>query len=198
MNDDGCPTSSASRDDLVNEWSDLDLLRSIAGEDERALRAFYERHAPWLAVRLRRNLPVSAVEDVLQETFLAVWRGASRFDGGGEPAAWLWGIGRRQAALWLRRQGQFAESFDDVREATRPAKNDTAREALARLDVHQAFAASGPPGSASHDLARRVFIDNQPLGDIARDLDIPPGTVKSRVFALRRRIRAALGREDSP
>lgn len=190
-------TSSTSRDHTVNDWSDRDLLRFIAGEDERALRAFYERHAPWLAVRLRRNLPVSAVEDVLQEAFLAVWRSASRFDGGGEPAAWLWGIGRRQAALWLRRHGQFTEAFDDAREATRAGPNDTAHEALTRLDVQQAFAASGPPGSPGHDLARRVFIDQQPLGDIARDLDIPPGTVKSRIFALRRQIRAALGMETT-
>lgn len=190
-------TISANRDHPVNEWSDLDLLRAVAGEDERALRALYERHAPWLAVRLRRNLPASAVEDVLQETYLAVWRGASRFDGGGEPAAWLWGIGRRQAALWLRRHGQFAEPFDEVREATRPGTSDTAHEALTRHELQQAFAASGPPGSPGHDLARRVFIDNQPFGDIARDLDIPPGTVKSRVFALRRQIRAALGREES-
>ncbi len=100
--------------------------------------------------------------------------------------------------MWLRRHGQFTESFDEVREATRPGTNDTAREALTRLEVQQAFAASGPPGSAGNDLARRVFIDNQPIGDIARDLDIPPGTVKSRVFTLRRQIRAALGKEDSP
>lgn len=113
MNEHEPVTSSASRDHLVSEWSDLDLLRAVASKDDRALRALYERHAPWLAVRLRRNLPVSAVEDVLQETFLAVWRGASRFDGVGEPAAWLWGIGRRQASLWLRRHGQFTESKED-------------------------------------------------------------------------------------
>ena len=45
------------------------------------------------------------VEDVLQETFLAAWRGARGYRPQGTPGGWLWVIARRQAALLLRRRG---------------------------------------------------------------------------------------------
>nr|MBA2247046.1 hypothetical protein [Chloroflexia bacterium] len=48
-------------------WIDDDLMLAVAGGDELALRVLYERHARWIAVRLRRSLPASAVEDALQE-----------------------------------------------------------------------------------------------------------------------------------
>ena len=82
-----------------------ELIAAVAGGDDAALRELFSRHAPWLAARLRAVLPAADVEDVLQETFLAVWRGAAGYRGEGA-GGWLWGIARRQAALWLRRRGQ--------------------------------------------------------------------------------------------
>ena len=55
---------------------DDELIASLAGGDDRALRELFDRHAPILAARLRTALPPSDVEDVLQETFLAAWQGA--------------------------------------------------------------------------------------------------------------------------
>ncbi|MDQ3656722.1 MAG: sigma-70 family RNA polymerase sigma factor [Chloroflexota bacterium] len=177
------------------ERSDSALIAAVANGDERALRQFYERNAPWLAVRLRRTLPVSAVEDVLQETFLAVWRGAASYAGSGEAGGWLWGIARRQAALWLRKHGRTDVSFDEAIGAIKGSSADPAHEAIARLELQQAFAAAGNPGSASRDLARRVFIEDQSLVDIAADLDVPTGTIKSRVFKLRQTMKLSSGRE---
>jgi hypothetical protein len=51
---------------------DDELIASLAGGDETALRELFARHAPWLAARLRKALPPDDVEDVLQETFLGV------------------------------------------------------------------------------------------------------------------------------
>ncbi|MBA3378005.1 MAG: RNA polymerase sigma factor [Chloroflexia bacterium] len=177
------------------EPSDAALIAAVANGDERALRQFYERNAPWLAVRLRRSLPVSAVEDVLQETFLAVWRGAARYAGSSEPGGWLWGIARRQAALWLRKHGRTDLSFDEANGHVSESSADPAHQAIARLELQKAFAAAGNPGSASRDLARRVFIEDQSLVDIAADLEVPTGTIKSRVFKLRQTMKQALGRE---
>src|SRR5499425_2394575 len=84
---------------------DDELIAAMAGGDDTALRELFARHAPWLAARLRSILPAAEVEDVLQESFLAVWRGAGRYRPEGSPGGWLWGITRRQAALWLRRRG---------------------------------------------------------------------------------------------
>jgi len=54
---------------------DAELIAAVAGGDDAALRELFVRHAPWLAARLRSVLPAADTEDVLQETFLAVWRG---------------------------------------------------------------------------------------------------------------------------
>jgi RNA polymerase sigma-70 factor (ECF subfamily) len=58
---------------------DEELVARVAAGDDTALRELFSRHAPWLAVRLRSVLAASDVEDVLQETFLAVWTGARRY-----------------------------------------------------------------------------------------------------------------------
>ena len=84
---------------------DDELIAAMADGDDTALRELFARHAPWLAARLRPILPAAEVEDVLQESFLAVWRGARGYRPEGSPGGWLWGITRRQAALWLRRRG---------------------------------------------------------------------------------------------
>jgi RNA polymerase sigma factor (sigma-70 family) len=87
----------------VSADQDLGLLRAVAGGDERALRTLFERHAPWLAARLRRRCnDDEVVVDVLSDTFVAVWRGAHRFRGEGDVAAWLWGIAAKRLVSRLR------------------------------------------------------------------------------------------------
>jgi RNA polymerase sigma-70 factor (ECF subfamily) len=60
---------------------DDELIAALAAGDDTALRELFARHAPWLAARLRAALPPPDVEDVLQETFLAVWKGAGGYQG---------------------------------------------------------------------------------------------------------------------
>lgn len=168
------------------------LLTTVASGDDQALRALFERHAPWVAGRLRRAMPASAVEDVVQETFLAVWRGAANYRGTGEAGAWVWGIARRQAALWARQNGRsdhmlrLDELFDQ------PAGDDPAVAAAQRGDLERALATLGPMDDPRRALARLVFIEDRPLAEVASGLGVPMGTVKSRVFAVRRQLQAAL------
>ena len=71
---------------------DDELIAVMAGGDDTALRQLFARHAPWLAARLRKALPSDDVEDVLQETFLAVWKNAGAYQPRGTARAWLWVI----------------------------------------------------------------------------------------------------------
>ncbi len=170
---------------------DESLIAAVAAGDDRALHALFTMHAPWLAARLRRTLPVDAVEDVVQETFIAVWRGAAAYKGDGALGAWLWGIARRQAALWTRAHGRS----EIGRAAGMPRSSvDPAAVAATRVDLGEALNAVGPPGGEERELVRLRFIEDRPLADVACRLGIPEGTVKSRVFAVRRRLRAALRR----
>src|SRR5258707_13583239 len=92
---------------------DDELIARLAGGDDTALRQLFDRHASWLAARLRKALPPDDVEDVLQETFLAAWRNARTYRPQGTPAAWLWVIARNQAALLLRKRGPATEALLD-------------------------------------------------------------------------------------
>jgi RNA polymerase sigma-70 factor (ECF subfamily) len=58
---------------------DDELIMVAARGGDTALRALSDRHAPWLAARLRTALPPPDVEDVRQDTFLAVWRGSGGY-----------------------------------------------------------------------------------------------------------------------
>lgn len=168
------------------DQGDEQLIAAVATGDEVALRELFVRHAPWLAARLRRVLPPAAVEDVMQESFIALWRASGTYRADGVPGAWLWGIARRQAALWTRRQGRLEPAFA-------AAATDPAHEAAQRIDLERAFASLGPRGEPQRELAQLIFVEDRPVADVAARLGIPPGTVKSRVFALRRALRAALG-----
>lgn len=165
---------------------DDELMAAVAGGDHGALRELFARHAPWLAARLRRLLPADAVEDVLQETFIAVWRGAGGYHPDGRFGAWLWGIARRQAALWARKN-------DRVPAASAAAvATDPAAAAIVNADVAQALATLEPTSHEQRELVRLALLEDRPLAEIAARLGIPVGTVKSRLHTVRRLLQAAL------
>lgn len=85
---------------------DEHLIGAVAAGDDTALRKLFDRHAPWVAARLRRVIPAHGVEDALQETFITVWLGAKGYRADAAPEAWIWGIARRQSALWARKNGR--------------------------------------------------------------------------------------------
>lgn len=166
---------------------DNQLLRAVANGDHVALRELFERHAPWVAVRLRRTLPPDAVEDVVQETYIAVWRGASRYSGEGAVGAWIWGIARRQAAMWARSNNRPMPMLEPV------ASHDPETEAVRSVDLATALATLGPAGDEQRELVRMVYLEDRPLADVAQELGIPSGTVKSRLFRARSVLKQALG-----
>lgn len=77
----------------------------IADRSGEALRELYERYAGWLVLRLmRRCSDREVVDEVVQDTFMGVWRNAARFRGEGPVAAWIWGIGIRRLVERFRRR----------------------------------------------------------------------------------------------
>ena len=171
--------------------SDEELIAAVAAGDHLALRELFERHAGWVAARLRRRMPVDAVEDVVQETFIGVWRGASTFRGGGEVGAWIWGIARRQAATWARKHNRPPSLLDPQSGA------DPADVATRRIDLQEAFERLGPEGAEQRETARMVLVEGRRMADVAAHFRISEGTVKSRVHRIRRKLREALKGEDT-
>jgi RNA polymerase sigma-70 factor, ECF subfamily len=172
---------------------DDELIARLAGGDDTALRQLFDRHAPWLAARLRVTLPASDVEDVLQETFLAVWKNAGTYQPRGQAGGWMWVIARNQAALLLRRRGQPAERLPDWTAGDAAGGDDPAEAVLARAELAAAVAALGPPGGPEREVWRLMYVDDRPIAEVAELMGVPEGTVKSRAHRARRLLRAALG-----
>jgi len=112
-----------------------DLLRLVAGGDRAAFEEFYRRTSPWLAVRLRRRCADDdVVAEVLQESYLAVWRAAGAFVGadvGGSALGWLWTIASRRLVDAFRRRGRDASALRPaIVEPVVAAAEDTALEAM--------------------------------------------------------------------
>ena len=146
-------------------------------------------------------LPAADVEDVLQETFLAVWRGAPGYRPTGAAGGWLWGIARRQAALLLRRRGPAERPLPAVlgRTATAGGRRPDAtrpRPRCDRADIAGAVSALGPAGSPEREVWRLMYVEDRPVAEVAELMGIPAGTVKSRAHRVRRLLRAALRKRE--
>lgn len=168
------------------------LIAAVAAGDDAALRVLFGRHAPWLAARLRSSLSAADVEDVLQETFLAVWRGADGYRPEGSAGGWLWGVARRQAALFLRRRGPAELALPAVIPADGRHAADPAEAALSRAAIDHAVGALGPEGSPDREVWRLMYVEDRPVAEVAELMGVPQGTVKSRAHRVRRLLRAAM------
>jgi RNA polymerase sigma-70 factor (ECF subfamily) len=172
------------------------LITRLAGGDDTALRELFTRHAPVLAARLRTVLPPGDVEDVLQETFLAAWKGAGTYQPEAKAGAWLWGIARRQAALALRRRGPATTPLPGLLEpgaASLPGAPFPGDLAQSVTTASQLASAVGTLSPADREVWQLMYVEDRPVAEVARLTGVPEGTVKSRAHRARRLLRAALG-----
>ena len=83
---------------------DVELVRRIGSGDRQALATLYDRHVGWLTVRLERRCGRSELVDTaVQDTFLAVWKQAAKYEPTGEVGAWIWTIGLRRLIDQMRK-----------------------------------------------------------------------------------------------
>lgn len=196
------------------------LVRAVAGGSEDALAELYDRHASAifaLAVRLTDDRQVA--EEVVQETFLALWNRAELYDAGtGSLAAWLHAIARNRAIDRLRAAGRrprlvsiepdwedesragLAERIAPDGEVLGGADRDPdPQEAAERTElgarVRTALEAMPEPERAAIVLAYR---DGLTQSEIADRLGWPLGTVKTRTRRALLRLREALGPAFAP
>jgi RNA polymerase sigma-70 factor (ECF subfamily) len=117
--------------------------------------------------------------------------GGSRPEGTG--GGWLWGIARRQAAVFLRRRGPAELVLPAVVEADLGDVGDPNEAVLSRMDLENAVAVLGPPGGPDRDTWQLLCVEDRSVAEVAALMGVPEGTVKSRAHRARRMLRAALG-----
>jgi RNA polymerase sigma-70 factor (ECF subfamily) len=167
---------------------DAALLRAVADGDEAALRVLFTRHAPWLKARLdRRCSDVDAVSDVLQDTFVAVWKGARSWRGDGEVGAWLWGIAVRRLVSRLR--GSPAAPASAYHESTLSSAEEQVLLGVEHGDVGSALRRLSPDLRA---VVQATLLDGLSTREAGRLLGLPQGTVKGRIRKAKAQLRSEL------
>lgn len=176
---------------------DPGLLEALAAGDLGALRQLYDRHAPWLSVRLaRRCNDREVVADVLQDTFVAVWQGAGRYRGTGDVGAWLWGIAIRRLVSRLRsRRGDVLLRDPSPVDRAQTTLEDELLAGVEYGDLGRAMAALSPELRA---VVQATVLDGLTTREASRLLGIPQNTVKTRVHRAKARLRASLVEGAAP
>lgn len=167
-------------------------ILAVASRRDRA--AFARLHA-WFAPRLAgflRRAGTPDVEELVQETLLTVWRKAELYDPTNAGAStWIFTIARNLRIDWARRAGRATfVDVDDHDEIDDSPDGEALLLAGERETRVRAALAALPPEQA--DVVRMTYFTEKPQVEIARDLGIPLGTVKSRLRLAANRLRAIL------
>jgi RNA polymerase sigma-70 factor, ECF subfamily len=172
------------------ERTDASVLAAVAGQDRGALRVLYERHEPWITARVaRRCADRQIVEEVVQDTFVAVWRSADRYDGRGEVAAWIWGIAIHQLLHRLRPRKPLLERLRMVRFDTRDSAEEQVLLGVQYGELGTAMGRLSPELAA---VVQATVLDGLTTSEAATLLGIPAGTVKTRMMRAKAQMREAL------
>lgn len=171
------------------------LVAAVAREQDRnAFARLFGYFAPRVkSFLMRSGLADSAAEEVTQEVMIAVWRKASYFDPAKAGAStWVFTIARNQRIDRLRRtRSRTAVNVVDPSDEldAPPSGEDITILAEREEGVRKALASLPAEQSA---IVRLSFFAEKPHAEIARELGIPLGTVKSRVRLALARLRTLL------
>lgn len=184
--------SAASPSDVSGEPTDDDLLRATARGDQQAFEQYYRRNAPWLELRLRRRCgDRDLAADVVQETFMTVWRAAASYRGTAQAGSWLWSIGSRRLIDAHRRRAARIQTVGEPHADLLPAPS-AEDEALASSYGTELALALDRLSPELRAVLQATVLDGLSVRETAVLLDIAEGTVKSRAARARRQLREAL------
>ena len=172
--------------------TDFALLERLKAGDDRAMRVLYARHHQRLYRFIVRQIrDETMAEDIVNDVFLDCWRQAGKFEGRSQVSTWLTAISYNKSISYLRKKreqqmgdGQAEALVDDAdspQDTTMKGdKSDQIKEAIGELSAAHA---------AVIDLA---YYHEMSVSEIAEILDVPPNTVKTRLFHARKNLHEIL------
>ncbi|HLI68955.1 MAG TPA: sigma-70 family RNA polymerase sigma factor [Ktedonobacteraceae bacterium] len=184
-------TTRTSADDA---W----LVKQIACGNRQALSELYTRHQHSLFSYLLQLTPdYGLAEELLQDTLVAVWKSARNFEGRSTVLTWLIGIARRQAHNTLRQRKIPLTDISELEHLPAPELEPEERilANAVRDELTRAFHQLAP---VHREVLLLIFVQELSYQEAADVLEIPVGTVKSRLSNARRALRALLdAKEDT-
>jgi RNA polymerase sigma factor (sigma-70 family) len=176
----------------TSELDDSVLVARVVEADSGALKELYDRHAPWLQARLmRRCNDREVVADVLQDTFVAMWKDASSFRGDAQVAGWLWGIAFRRLVSRLRSRKDvlLTPDWESPTLGHVPAAEDQVLLGVEYGDLAGALRRLSPEFRA---VVQAVVLDGLTTKEAGRLLGVRENTVKTRLHRAKSQLRGSL------
>ena len=173
-----------------------ELVRRARAGDADAFTALVERHAPRILRLVRGFVPEQECEDVAQDALFKAWRKLPEFDGRSQFYTWLYRVAANTAMDWRKRERhrrhaplpESPEGEEAVPSAEPgPRVGASHRELGAAID--RAVEALPPH---YHEIVVLREVQGLSYEEIAVTLGISKGTVESRLFRARERLREAL------
>lgn len=181
-------------------FGDEVLMHELVQHDARALEELYERHRPILRGVIMRILNDELdTDDVLQEVFLQLWLRAEHYSAArGKPLGWLITLARRRAIDRLRQRVAYRRATDRFELESRlpiseggesPGIESASFQGDIRELVHRAMLRLP---LKQREVVARAFLSGMSQRAIAAQMDIPLGTVKTRIELGRRKLASVL------
>jgi RNA polymerase sigma-70 factor, ECF subfamily len=168
---------------VTNPLSDEDLMSLVQRDDDAdAFALIYDRYASKAFSLASYICGATAAEDVTQESFHSVWKSRGQYDS--ERASvrtWIYSTVRHRAIDWLRRESPKDRRSVEFSEAVPlEAKERTEGEAVRRDEGGRVRTALGTIPSDQRQVIALAYFHGMSQSEIARELELPIGTVKGR------------------
>lgn len=169
----------------------------MVAEPETALGELFDAHAADLGRYLSRRIGVHVAEDLVAETFAQALRGWSRYqDGAAGRRGWLFGIATNLLRRHVRTEERQWRAMDRAGRRLPPRSEGVDVQAAGRVDAEQTVSDLAVPLARLSDGDRDVLLLTAwaqfSTAEIAAALDIPEGTVRSRLHRARKLLKEAL------
>lgn len=171
----------------------LALMTRIAAGDEKAMKQFFDQHADTIyRYVLTRCSEESIAAEILNEVMLDVWRKPHTYEGRAKISTWLIGIARHKLLDHYRRNKRHdADELDDAMEDDSP----TAACAInAQQHANYLHECLDKLTSNHKEIVHLAFFEDMAYPEIAEIAKLPVGTIKSRIFHAKEKLRQCVQR----
>jgi RNA polymerase sigma-70 factor (ECF subfamily) len=171
---------------------DADVASRFASGDADSVRVVYQTYGRLVfSIAYKVLGDTGLAEDATQQTFVQAWRAASTYDPNRPLGAWITTIAKRVAIDVYRRERRY-RNLVDIDTADTPNLITLPPSVDQMDDVAQVRRALDELPTTDRDLIRMQHFDELSHAEIAQELEIPLGTVKSRTFRAHRRLAGLL------
>ncbi len=175
-----------------------ELLVAVAQRrDKEAFSQLFAHYGPRVkSYLMRQGADIASAEELSQEAMVTVWRKAEKFDPDKASAGtWIFTVARNLRIDALRKENR--PNFDPEDPAFVPEAETAPDDAVELGETQkQVRAAIADLPEEQAEVIRLSFYEDKAHGQIAEELGLPLGTVKSRLRLAMRKVRTALGEEE--